>query len=104
MAVASLILGIFSIVLSWIPVAGWIICLVMGILAIVLGALGRTRQPEKKGMATAGMILGIIGVVFSVIFVVACGAALGAGAKALKEAGIDLEEVTDAVKDAVESQ
>jgi|GEM_PF-1790698 len=102
MAVAALILGILSVVLSWIPVAGWIMCLAMGIIAIVLGALGRTRQPDKKGMAVAGMILGIIGVAFSIIWVLACGAAFAAGANALEEAGIDVEEIADQIKEAVE--
>ena len=102
MAVASLILGILSIILSWIPVAGWIICLIMGALAVVLGILARKKQPEKKGMAITGMILGIIGIVFSLIWVIACGALMGAGATALKESGLDLKELGDAVKDAVE--
>jgi hypothetical protein len=102
MAVAALILGILSVVLSWIPVAGWIMCLIMGVIAIVLGALGRTRQPDKKGMAVAGMILGIIGVAFSIIWVVACGALAATGADALEEAGFDLEEITDKIKEATE--
>ena len=95
MAVASLILGILSIVLSWIPVAGWIICLIMGVVAIVLGVLGRKKQPEKKGMAVAGMVMGIIGVVFSLIWVIACGALVGAGAKAAKESGLDLNSLKE---------
>ncbi len=102
MAVASLILGILSIILSWIPVAGWIICLIMGIVAVVLGVLARKKQPAKKGMAMTGMILGIIGIVFSLIWVIACGALMGAGAKALKDSGIDLKELSDAAKDAME--
>ena len=101
MAVTALVLGILSVILSWIPVAGWIICLIMGVIAIVLGALGRTRQPDKKGMAVAGMILGIIGVAFSVIWVIACGAFAATGLNALEESGI-LEEITEEIQSATE--
>ena len=103
MAVAALILGILSVVLSWIPVAGWIMCLIMGVIAIVLGALGRTRQPDKKGMAVAGMILGIIGVVFSVVWLLIAVACTAAGVEFMEEGGLDaLEEITDQIKEAVE--
>lgn len=102
MAVAALVLGILSIVISGIPVAGWILGLAMGVVAIVLGALGRTRQPDKKGMAVAGMILGIIGVALSVIWVIACGALAATGMGVLEEAGIDLEDIADQIKDSAE--
>lgn len=67
MAVAALVLGIISIVTCWI----WYIGPVVGIIGIVLGALGR-RDPEKAGMATAGLACSIIGVVLSVIGYIAC--------------------------------
>ena len=63
MAVAALVLGIASLA---IPYGGP----VLGILAIVFAVLARKKQPEKKGMATAGLVMGIIGVVWGVILVV----------------------------------
>lgn len=62
-SVASLVLGILSII---IPFVG----LILGILGLIFSVKGR-REEEKKGMATAGLVLSIIGVVFSSI-VIAC--------------------------------
>ena len=79
MGIAALILGIISLIICWIPVWNWA-GLVMAIAGIVLGALG--KKSAKPGPATAGLVLSILGVVFSVIFVLACGdlACLGAAA------------------------
>ena len=73
MGVASLVLGIISLVCA-IFFAGfqWVGAIV-GIIGIVLGALGR-KDPEKKGMATAGMVCSIIGFVLSIILYLACAA------------------------------
>lgn len=60
-AVASLVLGIVSIITWLLPIAG----LPTTILAIVFGVKGRSGV--KKGMATAGMILGIIFLVITAI-------------------------------------
>jgi len=54
LAVAALILGIVSIITWLLPIAGYITT----IIAIVLGVKG--RKSEKRGMATAGMVLGIV--------------------------------------------
>jgi MFS family permease len=96
MAVAALILGIASLA---IPYGGP----VLGILAIVFAVLGRKKQPEKKGMATAGLVMGIIGVVWGVILVViivtCCGAVAAFGnemGRALEEGGFEaLEELEE---------
>ena len=53
-AVASLVLGLISIVTWLFPIAGYITT----ILEIVFATKG--RHSEKKGMATAGLVLGII--------------------------------------------
>ena len=53
-AVAALVLGIVSILTWLLPIAGYITT----IIAIVLGVKG--RKSENCGMATAGMVLGII--------------------------------------------
>lgn len=69
-AVASMVCGIVSLCVCGIPFAG----LVLGIIAIVLGLKAKkmyTEQPRAyspPGMATAGFVCGIIGVVLSVIF------------------------------------
>ena len=52
--------GILSIIFCWVPFAG----IVLGILGIVLCNLQRKIMPT--GMATAGLVTGIIGLVFNV--------------------------------------
>jgi len=74
-AVASLVLGIVSIVFSWI----WFLALPAGIVAIVLGVKARKLGGPKAGMATAGLVMGIIGTVLGgivAICAVACAAAI----------------------------
>ena len=60
-AVASLVLGLVSIVTWLFPIAGYI----STILAIVFATKG--RHSEKKGMATAGLVLGIIFLVVTLL-------------------------------------
>ncbi len=93
MVVASLVLGILSVALNWIlcwlPIVSQIICMILGIIAIVLGVMGMKKFPDKKGMALAGFILGIIGTVYGLIALLACGitaAAIGKEGRGLLEA------------------
>ncbi len=61
MAIASMVLGIVSIVLS----CAWYICIPCGILAIIFGVLA--NKEGKIGFAKAGIIMGIIGLAFAVL-------------------------------------
>ena len=70
MAVGALVLGIVSLVFSFIPVLGWI-AIIVGIVGVVLGALAK-KNPEGQGMATAGLVMSIIGTILGLIFWVAC--------------------------------
>ncbi len=76
MAIASLVLGILAIILS-LTGAGGIFAVILGIIGIILGALGR-KDPERKGMATAGLVMSIISVVLGILLFVACAGVLGA--------------------------
>lgn len=70
MAVASLVLGIVSIVLSFfagINIVGGIV----GIVGIVLGVYGK-KDPSKVGMAKAGLICSIVGTSLCFVFYLAC--------------------------------
>lgn len=72
MPVAALICGLLALVFWFIPLRYFnFINLLFSILAIVFGAKGRqTASPNQAGMATAGMVLGIIGVVLSLVIIV----------------------------------
>lgn len=63
MAVASLVLGIIPLVIGIFSAGslGWLGA-ILAVVGIILGALGR-KNPEKKGMATAGLVCSIIGVI-----------------------------------------
>ncbi len=82
MGVASLVLGIIALVFGlFIPGLQWVGAIV-GLIGIILGAMGR-KNPEKKGIATAGMVCSIIGFVLCVIFYLACVAFVGGVASLL---------------------
>ncbi len=68
MAVAALICGIIGVVGSFVPIPFLsMFTLVFSIVGIVLGAKARKNPAQHRGVATAGMVLGIIGTVIAVI-------------------------------------
>ena len=74
MAVASLVLGICALVFPFIGL-GWLSVLI-GVIGIILGALGR-KDEKKKGMATAGVVMSIIAVALGLLMWIACAACIG---------------------------
>ncbi len=77
MGVASLVLGIIAIVIGVFSsgLLGWLGA-ILAIVGIILGALGR-KDPAKAGMATAGMVCSIIGLVLCLLLYLACAACVG---------------------------
>jgi Domain of unknown function (DUF4190) len=68
LATAALVCGIVGLVLFWTVWIG----IVLGILAVVFGALGRSRAAQgapNKGQATAGLWLGVAALVGSMLFI-----------------------------------
>ena len=80
MGVASLVLGIISIILGLFTAGslGWAGA-IMGIIGIILGGLGR-KNPDKKGIATAGLVCSIIGTILCLLLYIACIACIGGAA------------------------
>jgi hypothetical protein len=68
MALSSLIFGIISAAVGWIPVCG-LVALLPAILGIVFGGLG-LKSERRRGMAVAGMLLSIVGIVLAFIIFV----------------------------------
>jgi hypothetical protein len=68
LAVASMVLGIISILVWWL----WgFVSLILGTLAIVFAArTPRDRYGSRPGMATAGFVTGILGCAFGGLFLV----------------------------------
>ena len=77
MAIAGLVLGIVGIVFRFIPGVSFI-GLIAAIVGLIISILARNREPERRGMATAGLILSIIAIVIWLIVLIACGALFGA--------------------------
>ena len=71
MAVAGMVLGIVTIVGFWIPIAS----VLLGALAVALSGVGmaQTNNPaySGRGLAITGLVCGIVGLVPSVIFMIA---------------------------------
>ena len=102
MALASLLVGIGSLVLAIIggnmgtnitaALILLIIGLIGGIVGIILSANTMKKIPEKKGMGIGGLVTSIIAVVYSVIALIACVACIACAGAALNEAGKAVEE------------
>lgn len=85
MAIASLVLGIVSLVLCVFGF-GFPLGTILSIVGIILGILAKkqlTQNGQPVGMATAGFVLSIIALVLSLIFFIACAACVGTGASFL---------------------
>ena len=74
MGVASLVLGILSIVLGVFGgiSSGWL----GAIIGIILGVQAK-KIPEQKEIASAGFVCSVIGTILSLLFYVACAACVG---------------------------
>jgi len=74
--VAALVLGIIALVFALIPfLYTQFVGIVLGLIALILGVVGRKQAAEQgmpTGSATAGMVLGIIATVLSVLFYASC--------------------------------
>ena len=69
-SIASLVLGLISLLCAWWFGYGALISIITGIIGIILGIKGNKIQ--QTGMGTAGIVLSIIGLVLSIIVFFAC--------------------------------
>lgn len=72
LAVAGLVVGIIALLFSFIPIIG-VIAWILGPLAVVFGAVGISRANKGapgKGMAIAGLILGIVSLLIALFWVI----------------------------------
>ena len=79
MGIASLVLGIFSLVSACFFGPFAFIGSISGILAVIFGAVGKKNS---KPCSTAGLVCGIIGIVWGLVATIACAAWVGAAAAA----------------------
>lgn len=75
-AVAGLVLSIVGLVFSFLGTWFSVIALPIAIIGLILAVVGGKKlraNNQPKGIATAGLVLGIIAVVLSAIFFFTCG-------------------------------
>jgi hypothetical protein len=103
MGVASLVLGIFSIVCGFIPLCNFfaLIPAVVGLVLGIVSAVGNKKRQKPNGMAIAGAIMSGIAIL-SIIFWLMIFA--GATASASQQIQSNLNEIKIEVKKAKQNQ
>ena len=98
-AIAGLVLSIAGLVFSFLGTWFSVLALPMSIVGLVLAVMGGKKLKAvgaPAGIATAGLVLGIIAVVFSAIFFFTCGiCTLCVAAKINDGLNGDLGEIND---------
>ena len=63
MAIAGLIMGIFTLIFCWVPVVSWI----LGLLGLIFSIIGIAKKNGgAKGAAIAGLVLTILGAIIGI--------------------------------------
>ena len=77
MGIASLILGILSLLICWIPCVNYFafIPAIIGVILGIVDIVKKNKSGDKKGLAIAGLVLSIIAVVVICIWTFVIGAA-----------------------------
>ena len=69
-SIAALVLGVIGIIGAWIPIVTYF-TLICAILGLIFGVIGRKKTKKvlgrPSGLATAGLVLGIIGTSLAVL-------------------------------------
>lgn len=91
LAIAALVIGILSLPAAFTVIFG----IILGIAAIVLGVMGlnkaKTMQDAGRGLAIGGIVTGVIGLVLSLLIVLAGAALIGAVGGAIDDGGINID-------------
>ena len=71
LSIASLVLGILGLLGSWVAFGG-----LLGLVVIILGAIGVKKEPTGKGMSITGIVLGalsLVGAIIALIVIIVAG-------------------------------
>ena len=74
-SIAGLVLGIVALVICWFGILSFV-ALPLAIVGLVLSVVGGKKAKaagKKSGIATAGLVIGIIATVFASIAFISCG-------------------------------
>ena len=101
-AVAALVLGIVAIP----TVCFWYISIPCAVLGIIFGVVGRnaaTKGAPRGGMATAGLVCGLIALILFVLAIAGCLAFLGITGLTAAELAEELQQVAEEAQRAAET-
>lgn len=87
LGILSLILGIFALLLAWIPFFGFILC----VIAIVISGIGLSKVGVNKGLAITGLVLGILGLLTAIVISIFAGGLILLGTQLAKDATPSIE-------------
>lgn len=79
-AITSLVLGILSLLIVWIPIVG-LIGTLLAVAGLILGILA-LKKPGGRGLAIGGIVTSAISLALTVLGFLALGALIGLGAAA----------------------
>jgi hypothetical protein len=105
MGIAALILGIFGIISAFIPCFG-LFAIFFGSLAIIFGAVGLSQAKKgggAKGMPTAGLILGLLSTIFTILWTVVFAAAMSGSLDDIDDALNAWEEEVQEIQEDLEN-
>lgn len=92
-AIASLVLGILSIV-CWFFAVSSIVSIIFGIIGLILSSSAK-KDGYQGGIKTGGFVTSLIGLIGGAIIFVACVACVGCVGAAAAAEGLDLDELAD---------
>ena len=72
MAIAGLVLAICAVALSWLPVVNFA-CWVLGLIFSIMGLRNANRGAPYRGLAIAGLVISLAGIVLIVVLIIAVG-------------------------------
>ena len=101
LAVAGLVLSIVGLVFSFLGTWFSVLALPISIVGLVLAVMGGKKLKAvgaPAGVATAGLVLGIIAVVFSAIFFFTCGICTICVASEINKSYGDLNDLLNSLK------
>ena len=72
MAIAGLVLAICAIAVSWLPGVNFV-CWILGLIFSILGLRNANRGAPYRGLAIAGLVISLAGIVLIIVLIIVLG-------------------------------
>ena len=73
LSILSMVAGVIGVLgspVAFLPIIGGILALILPAAAVVLGFIGRTKEPRARGFWLTGIITGFVGVALALLSIV----------------------------------